>query len=113
MVAQSTGIQPDAAGIAASFRPVLEKYKVIRCILFGSYARGEPDRHSDIDLIILMNTDKRFLDRYEGIFGELNRASAGPAVDALIYTADEFERMKRGPFMMRALKDGMVIYERD
>ena len=32
--------------------PILKKYKVKRAGIFGSYARGEQKRNSDIDIII-------------------------------------------------------------
>ena len=38
--------------IADIIRPVAEKYGVISIILFGSYARGDADRDSDIDLYV-------------------------------------------------------------
>ncbi len=34
------------------FKHVPKKYKVSKVILFGSYARGNADQHSDIDLAI-------------------------------------------------------------
>jgi len=40
------------------------EYKPQRIILFGSYAYGNPTEDSDIDLLILKNTDKRRVDRF-------------------------------------------------
>lgn len=36
-------------------------------ILFGSYDYGNPKEDSDIDLLILKNTDKRRVDRFVGV----------------------------------------------
>ncbi len=47
----------------------------------------------------------------DGIFGETIDAVRRRGVDLLIYTPDELERMYRGPFIGRALKEGIVIYE--
>lgn len=33
-------------------RPICEHYKIKRMWLFGSYARGDADEHSDVDLCI-------------------------------------------------------------
>jgi predicted nucleotidyltransferase len=41
-------------------RPILERYHIRRAILFGSLARGEDTRRSDV-LILVQETDKRFL----------------------------------------------------
>lgn len=40
------------------------EYEPIKIILFGSYAYGNPTKDSDIDLLILKNTDKRRADRF-------------------------------------------------
>ncbi|MCM1187555.1 MAG: nucleotidyltransferase domain-containing protein [Lachnoclostridium sp.] len=33
-------------------QPIAEKYKVEAIYLFGSYARGEADEHSDLDFLV-------------------------------------------------------------
>lgn len=33
-------------------RPIADKYKVEEVYLFGSYARGEADEHSDLDFLV-------------------------------------------------------------
>jgi predicted nucleotidyltransferase len=92
-------------------KPVFEKYQVQKAILFGSMARGEATRRSDIDLILIQNTEKRFLDRYDGLLGDLNDAVSGRVVEALIYTPEELQRISHRAFISRALEEGMVIYE--
>jgi uncharacterized protein len=99
------------AEVAERFAPVFRKYGIRKAILFGSFARGEPTRHSDIDLILIQPTASRFLDRYDGILHELNRASPGPAVEILIYTPEELRAMQNRAFVSRALREGRVIYE--
>ncbi len=91
--------------------PVFQQYNVTQAIVFGSVARGEPSPQSDLDLILVMETDRRFLDRYEGIFQELFEAMEGPSVDALIYTPAELDRMRGRRFIAQALAEGKVIYE--
>lgn len=91
--------------------PVLRRYGVMKAIVFGSTGRGEPSPHSDVDVILVQRTDKRFLDRYEGILMELNRAIPHRSVDALIYTPEEMDRMQKRRFVARALREGQVIYE--
>ena len=39
--------------ICARVRPLLKKYHAECAILFGSYARGDAERRSDIDLMIV------------------------------------------------------------
>lgn len=80
-------------------------------LLFGSYARGTATERSDIDLIFVEDTSLRFLDRltrYQSIL--IDRLST--SVDTLVYTSEEFERMKDNGFVGRAVKEGIVLYER-
>jgi predicted nucleotidyltransferase len=94
---------------------VLERIKLYapeRVILFGSWARGEQDEYSDLDLVIIKNTDKRFLERLievsEIIGSDIDK------VDVLVYTPEEWERMVEwgNPFAEEVLKQGRVIYEK-
>lgn len=87
----------------------LEK-RVIKAVLFGSSASGKTTRRSDIDLVIVKETKKRFFDRYEE-FSELDDLFPGKAVDLLIYTPAELERISHRPFIRRILEHGKVLYE--
>ena len=91
-----------------SLRPVFTKRKIIKAILFGSMARGTEGRISDVDLIIIMNTDKRFLKRFD-YFMEIYNLIDG-AVDMLIYTPDELKHISHRSFIKKALREGVVIY---
>lgn len=82
-----------------------------KIVLFGSWARGEEDLYSDIDLIIVLQSNKRFLDRLADLYEmwSLNRS-----VDILAYTPEEFNEMLAddNSLVTRALKEGVVIYEK-
>lgn len=75
-------------------------------LLFGSLARGDARDHSDIDLIVVKETEKRFLDRLDEFYDD-----AREAMDVLVYTPQEFEEMKERPFVKMALKEGKILYE--
>ena len=96
--------------IQEKLRPVLEAGKAVRAVLFGSWARGTQTRHSDIDLLIVTETDKRWLDRDQD-FAEMYSIFAGQGVDLLIYTPGELEEISHRPFIQRILREGKVIYE--
>ena len=91
--------------------PALKRGGAKRAIVFGSYARGDSDEHSDLDLIIVADTQQRFFRRHEA-FSDLYDAW-GKSVDLLVYTPDELERMlaERRAFIELALEEGAVIYE--
>jgi predicted nucleotidyltransferase len=82
-----------------------------KIILFGSYCTGEVKEWSDLDLVIIKETQARFLDRTRQVLALL-KPRVG--VDVLVYTPDEFERLSRERAFVRQeiLGKGRVIYER-
>lgn len=92
---------------------ICQRYAIIKAIVFGSFAVGDISKRSDLDLILIMETDKRFLDRYDGIYPEITDAIKHRAVDLLIYTPGEFQKMQDEPFMRRAVNQGVVFYGRN
>ena len=51
--------------ISRRLKPLFKRNNVKKAIVFGSSARGTQTRKSDLDLLIVLATDKRFFDRYE------------------------------------------------
>jgi predicted nucleotidyltransferase len=90
---------------------LLKKYSPEKVILFGSQAKNSCDFYSDIDLIIIKNTRKLFLDRIKDV---LKIIKPNFAIDILVYTPDEFQKMVSdgNPFLEHVLKQGKVIYEK-
>ena len=82
---------------------------VQKAILFGSLARGDVMPFSDLDLIIVQETDARFLDRLEPFYAGLDlRVDA----DILVYTPEELAEMQTwNRFIQQALREGKVIFE--
>jgi predicted nucleotidyltransferase len=81
-----------------------------KIILFGSRARGDWDQISDIDLIVVYQTSKSFLDRLRELYLSWNIPKS---VDILAYTPDEFaEMMRENSFIQDAVREGEVLYER-
>ena len=102
----------DLARLADLFVEPLEKAGVIRAIVFGSYARGRADGYSDVDLAVVMPTDRPPLER-GGRLPEIFEA-VPVGIDLLIYTPQEFARGMRqrtGVFDSIA-REGMTVYER-
>jgi predicted nucleotidyltransferase len=92
-------------------RQQLATMGVQKAILFGSLARGDVTIFSDIDLIIVQETDARFLDRLEPFYTQLDLRTD---VDILVYTPHELADLATwNPLVRRALQEGKVIYEAD
>ena len=88
--------------------PIFRKHGVQRVILFGSLARGDDTRRSDLDLLVVMETDAAFLDRYDRLLPEIVREVPGRDVDLLIYTPEEFLQMASRPFIIAVLIDAVI-----
>jgi len=87
------------------FTPVHPRF----VLMFGSLARGAADAHGDIDLIIVYDTDKRFMERLDELYSLWDLPVA---VDMLAYTPEEFERMKRESyFVADAVEHGRIVYQ--
>jgi len=61
-----------------------------KVVAFGSEARGESDQWSDLDLLIVAETPRLFLDCFKD-FADLY--NVWPRLDLLIYTPAELERV--------------------
>jgi four helix bundle protein len=102
---------PSWDAIVARLQRIFEKRRILRAIVFGSFARDEVSRRSDVDLLLIQNTTERWLDRYDPILREVSAAVPGRDVDVLIYTPEELDRLADRPLIARALREGKIIYE--
>ena len=50
--------------IKAKIIPIAKQYNVSKVYLFGSYARGEEDENSDIDIALELEDESQYLDVY-------------------------------------------------
>jgi predicted nucleotidyltransferase len=97
-------IQAAADRIAAALKPK-------KIILFGSYARGDANEHSDLDLMVIEPTS---LDEWDAtILGRRAVGRMGIGVDVLVYDQETFEHRKdwcSSPIHW-AREEGKVLYE--
>jgi predicted nucleotidyltransferase len=84
---------------------------VDRVVLFGSLVTGQVHAWSDLDLVIIQQTDLPFLHRSHNM-RDLLHPNVG--IDLLVYTPDEFERLCRERAFVREeiVNKGKVLYER-
>ncbi|MBI3959806.1 MAG: nucleotidyltransferase domain-containing protein [Chloroflexi bacterium] len=80
-------------------------------LIFGSLVTGEIHEWSDIDLVVVQETELPFMKRLHHLRGLL-QPQVG--VDLLCYTPDEFDQMARERifFKHEILGKGVVVYER-
>lgn len=91
---------------------ILKGYKPKKVILFGSYAYGEPTEDSDIDLLIIKNTDKRPIDRWIEVKRLLRDSGRTIPVSPLVYTEKEIEQRLaiKDFFIEEIFEKGDVLY---
>jgi len=87
---------------------VLHRMGAQLIVLFGSTARGEIAAWSDLDLIVVLDSDLPFIKRL-GLLYERIQPRVG--LDLLAYTPQEFEAIRERPFIRQVLQEGRVLYE--
>ena len=90
---------------------IIKKFNLKKIIVFGSFARGDYHKGSDLDLVIVGEFKERFIDRIGKII-ELNDSDL--VIEAMVYTEEEFQKMiqERRPFIEQVLEEGIVVYEK-
>jgi predicted nucleotidyltransferase len=91
---------------------------VYKIILFGSYARGTANENSDIDLVVLLDTDefaktcRERLDRRRPISTALLEVNYQFPMDIIVYSKGEFEFLdkKESDFIKEIKNTGIEIY---
>lgn len=77
--------------------------------LHGSFARGDFNEGSDIDMVIVGDFKERFKDRITLILEMTDLP-----IEPLCYTEDEFKKMiaNRNPFMLSVIENKTILYEK-
>lgn len=86
-------------------------YAPEKIILFGSLTTGKADQGSDIDLLVIKETDKNPWQRMR----EVNRLiDHSVPIDLLVYTPEELQARiaMHDFFILDILEHGKVVYER-
>lgn len=90
-------------------RKIEKKFYVDRIIIFGSAAKSEMKRDSDVDLLIISKKFgiKDFFEVIPKLYGEWN---LGYPVDFIIYNKKEFNKLKKEvSIVSEALMEGIEV----
>jgi len=88
--------------------------KLHKIILYGSYARGDFNEDSDIDIMVLADIDEENIRNFNSTVDSVaNKVSL--EYDALVTISLRnrrlfFERLKILPFYQNVMKDGVELY---
>ena len=90
---------------------MIERYDPEKILLFGSLVNDEVGEWSDLDVVVIKATDKRFLDRVAEV---LDLLAPKVGMDVLVYTPEEFaELVESRPFFRQEIYEkSEVVYER-
>lgn len=89
---------------------IVERIQPQKVMVFGSYAKGTATAKSDLDLLVIKETDVPREHRADDLKPLLYRFIH---VDLLVYTSEEVEEIAKEELsLMRSiLKTGKVVYE--
>lgn len=92
-------------------RQIVKNYKPEKIILFGSFASGRPEENSDVDLVVIKKTKKRFGAR---LFEVAKIIKSKLGTDILVYTPKEWEKgLNRNYYFFKEInKTGRLVYEK-
>ena len=97
--------------VDAAVQRIVSRFAPQRIVLFGSRARGETGRDSDIDLLVVVPETANKHRVAVAIRRELRDLPAGK--DIVVATPAEIERRRdiSGTVLHEALRTGTVVYE--
>lgn len=89
------------------------QYQPSKIILFGSYAYGQPDGDSDIDLLIIKKTQERPIDRRIAVAEIASDPKRLIPLETIVLTPEEVRgRLQIGDqFLKEILDKGEVLHE--
>lgn len=98
--------------LEAVIQRLITVYDPERIILFGSHATGSAREGSDIDLLIVKDTEQRPIDRRVEV--ERLLSDRRVPLDLLVYTPRELLDLYAAgsPFIQEVLESGRVLYMR-
>ena len=105
-------VTPDETVVATMVDRIVEAFDPERIVLFGSVARGEVTKYSDVDLLVVMPDGT---DQYEAVV-KIRRCLRDmlTAKDIVVTTPDEIARRGhiKGTVIREALHEGKVVHGR-
>jgi len=97
-------------GIRNVTRQIVQQFHPQKVILFGSYAYGQPTEDSDVDLLVVMDTDESLLHMAAKIAAAIEHPFP---LDIVVRTPVEFASAvhRKGVFATDVVTKGITLYE--
>jgi uncharacterized protein len=105
--AGATKVQKDLDRVV---RQIVERYHPRKIILFGSYAYGEPTEDSDVDLLVVIDTDENRLRTAATISAGIDHPFP---LDIVVFNPGQLEASieRGGVFATEVARRGVVLHE--
>src|SRR5437867_891260 len=97
-------------GIQKTVQQIVDRFHPQKVILFGSYAFGKPTEDSDVDLLVVMETEENPMH----VAGLISAAVDHPLpLDILVMTPSRLEEYvnEKAIFETQLVTKGVVLYE--
>ena len=90
---------------------IVREFRPEMIIVFGSVAKGTADEYSDLDLLVVMDTNLGNYARASEIYRVVYRIPIPK--DIIVLTPEEFESEKDNPlsFVSEIVRTGKIFYE--
>jgi predicted nucleotidyltransferase len=110
-----TGFPPVAKTLPQAIERIVTALKPEKIILFGSYADGNPNHDSDVDLLVIINNRRNPKENHRAVSMLLYPRQF--PVDIIVKTPKEVRDALRGGvnngfFIREIVKKGKVLYDR-
>ncbi|MFW6156571.1 MAG: nucleotidyltransferase domain-containing protein [Armatimonadota bacterium] len=91
---------------------IVEGYDPEKIIVFGSYARGDWTDSSDLDVLVVKETEERPFERIGSVSGACWPRKL--AMDIVVKTPEEIEKelSERELFTREIMREGVVVHDR-
>jgi predicted nucleotidyltransferase len=89
---------------------IVERFRPQKVILFGSYAQGKPTPDSDVDLLVVMETNEQALHAAARISAAIDHPFS---LDILVFRPSELKASleRKGVFATEIIAKGIVLHE--
>jgi len=93
-------------------REVVNQLDPYLIVLFGSFATGDVNEGSDIDIMVVADFKESFLDRIKRLM-DMNIFKI--PIEPVGYTLKEFREMmkRKSPFIMEVMEKGKIMHKRN
>jgi predicted nucleotidyltransferase len=88
-----------------------KEYQAEKVILFGSYARGDASKDSDVDILVISATNERFFERMASVRRIIRDLRNGLPVAPIVLTPEEVEKREKvgDQFIIEILENGITL----